>query len=310
MIDSLGKDHVQINSITVIPGTQKQQEFCMADIEELEQSVKDEDLNEDTNDEASVNSLMVNKIPMGKVGSPYEVIHVQTETGMFPVVIIYDTGSEVSLCNYETGPLIVKTKKADKKVTISIINSIQAKHRKVHKVKVKDDWSMEAIMIPKMKLCLQALDIPEVWQKLEGVSAEQDTYGVSAQILLGADQARFFPHKTRDKQGSYCKLIMLVSCKVKLQEKTSSLGPVAHTRDRRLKMKPGWKRIKSKLQAWLKRIDLTWMSLLWFVVHLFYHKQPILTKGKHCNPNHQILSHFFLVINKQTSCQSFQTSTK
>ena len=46
-------------------------------------------------------------------------------------------------------------KKADKKVTISTINSIQAKLRKVHKLKVRYDWSLEAIMIPKMKLCLQ-----------------------------------------------------------------------------------------------------------------------------------------------------------
>ena len=52
-----------------------------------------------------------------------------------------------------------------------------------------------------MKLCLQAQDIPDIWHELEGVWAEQDTYGVSAQILLGADQARFFPHKVRDEQG-------------------------------------------------------------------------------------------------------------
>ena len=32
--------------------------------------------------------------------------------------------------------------------------------------------------------------------------AEQDTYGVSAQILLGADQARFFPHEVRDNRGN------------------------------------------------------------------------------------------------------------
>ena len=118
------------------------------------------------------------------------------------MVIIYDTGSEVSLCNYETGPLIVDTKRGDKKVTISTINSIQAKLRKVHKLKVKDDWSLEAIMIPKMKLCLQAQEIPDIWHELEGAWAEQDTYGVSAQILLGADQARFFPHEVRDKQGA------------------------------------------------------------------------------------------------------------
>ena len=83
---------------------------------------------------------------------------------------------------------------------ISTINSIQAKLRKVHKLRVNDNWSLEAIMIPKMKLCLEAQEIPDIWHELEGAWAEQDTYGVSAQILLGADQARFFPHEVRDKQ--------------------------------------------------------------------------------------------------------------
>ena len=37
---------------------------------------------------------------------------------------------------------------------------------------------------------------------MDGTWAEQDTYGVSAQILLGADQARFFPHEARDDRGN------------------------------------------------------------------------------------------------------------
>ena len=53
-----------------------------------------------------------------------------------------------------------------------------------------------------MKLCLQTQEIPDIWHELEGAWAEQDTYGVSAHILLGADQARFFPHEVRDKQGA------------------------------------------------------------------------------------------------------------
>ena len=46
---------------------------------------------------------------------------------------------------------------------------------------------MEAIMIPTMKLRLQAQLISEAWQDLNGVWADQDTYGIAAQILLGAD---------------------------------------------------------------------------------------------------------------------------
>ena len=45
---------------------------------------------------------------------------------------------------------------------------------------------MEAIMIPKSKLWLQAQVIPEVWQDLNGEWADQDTYRVAAPIVLGA----------------------------------------------------------------------------------------------------------------------------
>ena len=92
------------------------------------------------------------------------MVYVETEAGIVPVVIIYDTGSEVSRCNNESASLIVDTKKANKKVMISTVNSVQAKLRKVHRLKVGEDWSPEAIMIPNMKLRLQALDVPEVWK--------------------------------------------------------------------------------------------------------------------------------------------------
>ena len=53
-----------------------------------------------------------------------------------------------------------------------------------------------------MKLWLKQQKIPKIWHELEGTWTAKDTYGVSAQILLGADQARFFPHEARDKQGA------------------------------------------------------------------------------------------------------------
>ena len=118
----------------------------------MDQDKKDDGTDVVTNDEANINAITVKKIPIGKACSPYEVIQAQTEDGIFPIVIIYDTGSEVSLCNYKAGPIAVDTKRGNKKVTISTINSIQAKLRKVYKLKVNDDWSLEAIMIPKMKL--------------------------------------------------------------------------------------------------------------------------------------------------------------
>ena len=67
----------------------------MADIEEIDQDEEENNLIVDVNEEANVNSIMVNKIPIGKACSSYEVIQVQAEANIFPVVIIYDTGSEV-----------------------------------------------------------------------------------------------------------------------------------------------------------------------------------------------------------------------
>ena len=61
---------------------------------------------------------------------------------------------------------------------------------------------MEAIMIPNMKLRLQPQVIPDQWQDLDGVWADQDTYGVAAQILLGADQSIFFPPAVKDSTGA------------------------------------------------------------------------------------------------------------
>ena len=139
--------------------------------------------------EANVNPIMVNRVPIGEACSPYEIIRVQTESGLFPIVIIYDTGSEVLLCNYETG---------NKKVTISTINSMQAKLRQVYKLALNDGWSMEAIVISNMKLLLKAQVIPEVWQDLNRKWADQDTYRVTAPILLGADQATLFSHAVKD----------------------------------------------------------------------------------------------------------------
>ena len=149
----------------------------------------EEDIKEISNEsqEVNVNPIMVNRVPIGEACSPYEVIRVQTENGLFPIVIIYDTGSEVSLCNYEIGPIVSDTKRGNKKVTISTINSIQVKIRQVYKLALNDGWSMEAIMIPNMRLRLQAQIIPEAWQDLNGEWADQDTYGIVAQILLGAD---------------------------------------------------------------------------------------------------------------------------
>ena len=89
----------------------------------MQTEVKEESLKKSYG-EVNVNPLTVNRVPIGEACSPYEVIQFQTDVGLFPLVIIYNTGSEVSLCNYETGPIVINAKRGYKKVRVSTINSI------------------------------------------------------------------------------------------------------------------------------------------------------------------------------------------
>ena len=158
--NEIGTNHVQVNSVRINNDPEPQTRNGLASIEELPAKENDrEKIKDEMQGEVNVNPIMVNRVPIGEACSPYEVIRVQTENGLFPIVITYDTGSEVSLCNYETGPIVSE----NKKVTISTINSIQAKIRQVYKLTLNDGWSMEAIMIPTMKLRLRAQVIPEAW---------------------------------------------------------------------------------------------------------------------------------------------------
>ena len=169
MYNEIGTNHIQVNSIRINEDPKPQPRYGMADIEELPAADSNTDeMDTELHNEVNVNPIMVNRVPIGEACSPYEVIRVQTESGLFPIVIIYDTGSEVSLCNYETGPVVSDTKRGNKKVTISTINSIQAKIRQVYKLVLNDGWSMEAIMIPSMRLRLQAQIIPEASRTLMG----------------------------------------------------------------------------------------------------------------------------------------------
>ena len=83
MYNSLGTYHVQVNSVTMEPETPREQEFGVADIIELDQDEENEDPITNTSEEANVNTIMVNKIPVGRACSPFKVIQVQTENGIF-----------------------------------------------------------------------------------------------------------------------------------------------------------------------------------------------------------------------------------
>ena len=79
--------------------------------------------------------ITINEIPIEKASSPYEVIQIEAKDKLMSAVIIYDTGSEVSLCNYETKPIVTSVKKERKKIMISTINSVQNGLMQVCKLK-------------------------------------------------------------------------------------------------------------------------------------------------------------------------------
>ena len=57
-------------------------------------------------------------------------------------------------------------------------------------------------MLPNMEWKLQSQDIPDQWRSLKGKWANQNTQGVTAHILLGANHATKFPQVVKDTSGT------------------------------------------------------------------------------------------------------------
>ena len=164
-------------------------------VEEDVQDTKTDDADNTVSDKnpTSVQAMLVNDLPIGRACSPFEIIRIQTKAGCYPVVLIYDTGAQVSLCNPETNPLLIGTKQANKNVTISTIESTKAKLRGIHTLDLGGGQQMDAILIPNLQLNLRTIRIPEVWQHTYDTFADQDHDNVKAQILVGADKSTLFP---------------------------------------------------------------------------------------------------------------------
>ena len=55
----------------------------------------------DDGDTAYVRAVLVNQLRIGRACTPFEIIRVKTRSGYYPIVLIYDTGAQVSVCNFE-----------------------------------------------------------------------------------------------------------------------------------------------------------------------------------------------------------------
>ena len=91
--------------------------------------------------------------------------------------------------------------KARRNLMIRTINNVQSGSMQLCKLKLENGQDIEAIMLPNMELQLQPQIMPNQWNSLKGEWANQNTLGVMAQILLGANQATKFPQAVKDGSG-------------------------------------------------------------------------------------------------------------
>ena len=90
----------------------------------------------------------------------------------------------------------------ERNLMISTINNVQSGLMQLCKLKLENGQDIEAIMLPNMELQLQPQNIPEQWKSLKGKWANQNTQGVTAHILLGANHATKFQQAVRNTSGT------------------------------------------------------------------------------------------------------------
>ena len=222
----VGADNVHVNTLQVDIDTHDQavvsdrspqvqspdQQFSIADIEEV--------------DQALVQAVLVNNLRIGRACTPFEVIRVKTSSGVYPVTVVYDTGSQITLCNFKAGPLLVGSKLADKKITISTVNSARASIRKIYTLTLGDSIMLDAILIPNLQLHLKSIEIPEEFTHLDEEFADQETFAVGAQILIGADRSKLFPDWVRNADGTF---VETENCRIMRSVITNRIIPVSYT---------------------------------------------------------------------------------
>ena len=203
---AIGYEHIQVNAIRVIAGTKVQEKSESPKSEESSLSGNKKSGNKESKKfHAKQETLTTGGLPIHKASLPYEVIYIEAKHRQMPAVIIYDTGSEFSFCNQDTKPMASNIEKARRNLAISTINDVQSGLMQLCKLKLENSQDIEAIMFPTMKLQLQPQNIPNQWQSLEGKWANQNTKGVTTQILLGANQATSFPQVVKDASGARSK---------------------------------------------------------------------------------------------------------
>ena len=145
---------------------------------------------------------------------PSELVHVEMENLDYKVQIFYDTGSQITLCSYQCGPLVMGTRKTTRPISIHSVTGVTKQIRQIHALALGNGITTEAILIPNLDLRATITNRPNCWAHLDGNFAPQhgEHQGVVGQILLGADCSHLFPDDVFDEEGN---LMMTPNCRLK-----------------------------------------------------------------------------------------------
>ena len=109
--------------------------------------------------------LVINDIIVGNAIFPTELIRVKAYGIYYLVQVYYDTGAQVTLCNYKCGPQILASRVADRPIGIITVHGTIKKVRKIHKVCLGEKHSAEAILIPTLQLKNTTTSKQEIWKE-------------------------------------------------------------------------------------------------------------------------------------------------
>ena len=122
---------------------------------------------------------------------------------MFKAQIHYDNGSQHTLANNDIGPLILSKKQSKYAIELATITGFSTCTRQIATIKIDNTREIEAILVKDLNIDNFNMPIPKDWLKYQPEWSHQITpeNEISAQILLGSDQAILHPLDALDDFG-------------------------------------------------------------------------------------------------------------
>ena len=142
------------------------------------------------------NLLTVNGCKIGTSVCPSEMLTIRLRNGCTTKLwVLYDSGSQHSLANRSTHPLITSSRSSGHPIQLSTITGDSCKNRQVVTLTLNKDTSIEALLVDSLNISHGSLKLPNEWTRYRGNWCDmipQDS-DVDAQLLIGSDTPRLHP---------------------------------------------------------------------------------------------------------------------